>query len=554
MLTTLRRIADTPGKLALRIGVNRGAVFAGDVGPSYRRTYTTMGDTVNLAARLMAKAEPGQVLASTTVVDRAGARFQTEPAGPFDMKGVRDPVPAFAIGATRRRLDVASTTLPLVGRDAEITAFSADLEAVRAGEGRVIELVGEPGIGKSRLTNELRELGADLPGITVTCEAYDATTPYAPFWWLLHDLLLLTQDASPEMVEGKLRQVVAELSPELEPLAPAARHAARPRSPRDQRDREPRAGVPSHPRARGDRVVPRSHPAQPGAARARGRPLDRRGVTRGARPRDPRPAPTPGTVVHDAARHRARLHRPGAGPRSHAPPGTTHARRVPRGAARRDRGLTHGRARGGCAGRARRRQPAVPRRAAERGGPGRRRRRASRLRRRGRDRADRPAASGPASAPAGGVRARPRVLAGRPHRDPGSRPRATRCRGMGGPLGLPHLRRPGRAPVQARAPTRHGLRGAAVPSAQGPPRTRRCRARGVARRPRRLGSRAPLDALLLRAPVRRRVALRAHRGHARECQVREPRGRRAARARAGRGPTRRRRAFARGSGRLGDVG
>ena len=64
MLLALRRIADTERRIPVRIGVNRGGVFAGDIGPLYRRTYTVMGDTVNLAARLMAKAPPGEIYAT----------------------------------------------------------------------------------------------------------------------------------------------------------------------------------------------------------------------------------------------------------------------------------------------------------------------------------------------------------------------------------------------------------------------------------------------------------------------------------------------------------
>ena len=73
MLLTLRHIADAEPSIAIRIGVNSGPVFVGDVGPPYRRTYTVMGDAVNLAARVMAKAEPGEILATAAGAGRPRA-------------------------------------------------------------------------------------------------------------------------------------------------------------------------------------------------------------------------------------------------------------------------------------------------------------------------------------------------------------------------------------------------------------------------------------------------------------------------------------------------
>ena len=62
MLLAVREIMDAENPLPIRIGVNQGSVFVGEVGPHYRRTFTVMGDAVNLAARLMAKAAPGEIL------------------------------------------------------------------------------------------------------------------------------------------------------------------------------------------------------------------------------------------------------------------------------------------------------------------------------------------------------------------------------------------------------------------------------------------------------------------------------------------------------------
>jgi class 3 adenylate cyclase len=83
MLFALRWITQTVMRIPVRIGVNRGAVFAGDIGPSYRRTYTVMGDAVNLAARIMAKAEPGQVYATADVLERSNTTFDTTELEPF---------------------------------------------------------------------------------------------------------------------------------------------------------------------------------------------------------------------------------------------------------------------------------------------------------------------------------------------------------------------------------------------------------------------------------------------------------------------------------------
>src|SRR5207244_1675833 len=84
-----------PGPLPLRIGVNRGRIFVADFGPPYRRTYSVKGDAVNLAARLMAKAEPGQIVASAEVLERSRRRFDVVAIEPFAAKGKSEPVRAF---------------------------------------------------------------------------------------------------------------------------------------------------------------------------------------------------------------------------------------------------------------------------------------------------------------------------------------------------------------------------------------------------------------------------------------------------------------------------
>ena len=98
MLRAMRAVIDADSPLPLRIGVNWGRIFVSDFGPAYRRTYSVKGDAVNLAARLMAKAEPGQILTTDDVLERARSRFDTVALEPFEAKGKSEPVQAYVVG------------------------------------------------------------------------------------------------------------------------------------------------------------------------------------------------------------------------------------------------------------------------------------------------------------------------------------------------------------------------------------------------------------------------------------------------------------------------
>ena len=156
MLLCVREVMDAGSRLPIRIGVNRGAVFVGEIGPHYRRTFTVMGDAVNLAARLMAKARPGQIVVSPDVLSRSRTSFATEELEPFLVKGKAKPVRAFLLGPVVGERDVGPVDeLPFVGRRAELEELERRLAAAAAGTGQLVELVGEPGSGKSRLMAEL---------------------------------------------------------------------------------------------------------------------------------------------------------------------------------------------------------------------------------------------------------------------------------------------------------------------------------------------------------------------------------------------------------------
>jgi class 3 adenylate cyclase len=149
ILRAARAIADANSRLPLRIGVSRGRVFAGEVGAQFRRTYTILGTTAALAARLMGKAEPGQVLTTPDVLERSRTSFETIELEPFALKGIPEPVKAHDVRALATGTPEArQERLPFVGRERELAILSAALGPVRMGFGNIVELIGEPGMGK----------------------------------------------------------------------------------------------------------------------------------------------------------------------------------------------------------------------------------------------------------------------------------------------------------------------------------------------------------------------------------------------------------------------
>jgi class 3 adenylate cyclase/tetratricopeptide (TPR) repeat protein len=221
MLRAVRRIVDTEMTLPIRVGVNRGHIFAGEIGPWYRRTYTVMGDTVNLAARLMAKAVPGQIITTHDVLSRSRTSFEADELPPFMVKGKAKPIEAVSLGRdlARRQLRDEST-LPFVGRSREIGVMRGALAETADGVGAVVELVGDAGVGKTRLVDEMRRAALGPAVATVVCEEYERGRPYWAASQLLRNLFDVDNDASSEVVTGRLRDVVDGSAPELAPMLP----------------------------------------------------------------------------------------------------------------------------------------------------------------------------------------------------------------------------------------------------------------------------------------------------------------------------------------------
>jgi class 3 adenylate cyclase/tetratricopeptide (TPR) repeat protein len=208
------------GQLRVRAGVNAGRVFMHETGPPYRRIHSFSGDAVNLAARVMGKAQAGQVLATAAIIDHTQAAFHTEPLAPFTVKGKREPVEAFAVGdAVGTRGEADGDHVPFVGRRPELDRLCQAADGASAGSGRIVDIVGQPGLGKSRLVSEAAARWT-LRTFRLACEEYGRSTPYLPFRWLLRSVLGLDEEAAAPVVAARLRAAVADQTPELVPWLP----------------------------------------------------------------------------------------------------------------------------------------------------------------------------------------------------------------------------------------------------------------------------------------------------------------------------------------------
>jgi class 3 adenylate cyclase/tetratricopeptide (TPR) repeat protein len=215
-LEKLPFLAGTP----VQIGMSRGVMRAGSYGSQSRRTYGVLGDHVNLAARLMERAEPGQILVSETVEKLLRRGYYLEPVEAVPLKGKSETVPVFSL--TRRRrpqtgiLQAPDYSIPLVGRRAELEQIRQKLALARQGQGQIVGIMAEAGMGKSRLVNELTRL-AEADGLPIylgECQSYGDNIPYLvwlPIWFAF--LGINPTDSLAQQMET-LQTQVARLAPE----------------------------------------------------------------------------------------------------------------------------------------------------------------------------------------------------------------------------------------------------------------------------------------------------------------------------------------------------
>ncbi len=151
VLATLADLVLDPVAPPMRAGVNCGLVYAGFLGSPRCRTFTVMGDPTNLAARLLGKAEPRTVAVSLPVLENARSRYPSTELSPVLVKGRLAPVIVHRLEGPAAELRPRTVEPDLVGRESEMAELRAALDETRRGRGSLIEIVGEAGLGASRL-------------------------------------------------------------------------------------------------------------------------------------------------------------------------------------------------------------------------------------------------------------------------------------------------------------------------------------------------------------------------------------------------------------------
>jgi class 3 adenylate cyclase/predicted ATPase len=201
--------------LQVRVGINTGPVVVGMVGTDVAREYTAMGDAVNVAARMQAAAPPGGVLITAATYRFVAPLVDATDAGPLELKGKAEPVHGYQVtglraGAVSTRGLGTEVHSEMIGRDAQLARLRDAFAIVRARQGRVASILGEPGIGKSRLLAELRAhvMAADpsTRWIEARCLSYGRTLPYHLVLDLVRSCIGVAATADEPEVRAALEQ------------------------------------------------------------------------------------------------------------------------------------------------------------------------------------------------------------------------------------------------------------------------------------------------------------------------------------------------------------
>jgi class 3 adenylate cyclase len=229
LIETVARLDAHPEvRLQARAGIATGIAVVGDlVGEGAAREEAVVGEMPNLAARLQALAAPGSVVISQATRRLIGGLFELDDLGPQRFKGFAEPLAAWRVvgeGQAEGRFEArqGARLTPLVGRDEELALLLRRWRQAQGGEGKVVLLSGEPGIGKSRLVREVRERLRGEPHVRLLyqCSPHHTTSPLHPVIAQLERAAQFERDDPPEARLAKLEALLGRGTDRLDQAVP----------------------------------------------------------------------------------------------------------------------------------------------------------------------------------------------------------------------------------------------------------------------------------------------------------------------------------------------
>jgi class 3 adenylate cyclase/tetratricopeptide (TPR) repeat protein len=211
----------------MRVGLNSGPVIVGSVGKDLKMDYTAVGDTVNLASRMQTMAEPGRILVSADVYKMARDFFNFKSRGKMSVKGKEEAVEAYELlepteVASRIGASVLRGLTRFVGREKEMATLREAFDKAKSGSGQVVCIVGEAGVGKSRLLLELRRTldQQEYTYLEGQCLHYGSSMPYLPLLDILRSYLGLKEGEREFLVRKRLEEKTSAIDPKLKAILP----------------------------------------------------------------------------------------------------------------------------------------------------------------------------------------------------------------------------------------------------------------------------------------------------------------------------------------------